>query len=321
MPVLAYAYATMSLVQIEWNELESAVSNARKSVAMAEQWNQADTLHFTLTCLSNALCAAGELEEAIEINHRSLLLAVNVSQWFYRISACDEVFLNLARGDFSAAAHRLAEIEPVVINKDRSGKFLVAKAALLYALGRYPEVITLLEGATRKPGRAGDRLSFLSLLSFQAIALYALGQVEEALDAIRRCLDLAEPEGFVRVFVARGALMLALLKIALTKGIQAEFIQRMLPAFEPPGTPRKPAGPVVSGRSSPTHTAPLLEPLSQRELEVLGFLKTHLSVEEISSELYVAPSTIRTHIRNIYSKLDVHNRIEAIQKAIELELV
>lgn len=63
------------------------------------------------------------------------------------------------------------------------------------------------------------------------------------------------------------------------------------------------------------------ELLSRRELEVLGFLNTHLTVEEISQEMYVAASTVRTHVRNIYARLGVHNRIEALQKAGELTLI
>jgi len=79
--------------------------------------------------------------------------------------------------------------------------------------------------------------------------------------------------------------------------------------------------PLPSPTQIKNESSDLTEPLSQRELEVLRFLNTHLTVVEISREMYVAPSTIHTHVRNIYGKLGVHNRIEAIQKASELRLI
>ena len=65
----------------------------------------------------------------------------------------------------------------------------------------------------------------------------------------------------------------------------------------------------------------LIEPLSARELDVLRLLRTELSVPEIADELIIAPSTVRSHIKNIYSKLDVHSRLEAIHRAADLDII
>jgi ATP/maltotriose-dependent transcriptional regulator MalT len=145
LPVLAYAYATMSAVQCEWNHVETAVALARQSLTLAEQWRQADTVHFALTCLSQALCAAGDLEAAFAANQRAMQLGVNVSPWFYRLSVLDEVLMNLAKGEVTAAAQRFAELEPSVDEQSKKGMFLVTKSALLYAQGRFSDTLLVID--------------------------------------------------------------------------------------------------------------------------------------------------------------------------------
>jgi LuxR family maltose regulon positive regulatory protein len=110
--------------------------------------------------------------------------------------------------------------------------------------------------------------------------------------------------------------MARLLQTALRQGIEPKYIIELLSAFNlhlesyESGTP-----------ASRYSGANLIEPLSERELEVLRFLNTNLSTPEIADEMILAPSTIRTHVRNIYAKLGTHGRIEAIQKAKDLNLI
>jgi len=320
LPVLAYAYATISLVQLEWNEVETAVASARKGVAMAEQWKQADTLHFALTCLSNALCAAGDLEEACAVNRRSSEFAVNVSSWFYRISACDEIRLQLMQGNVAAAAHRFAEIEPLVEDAAIKAVFLYTKASLLYAQGHYLDTILVLQEPVREYEREGLGWYLLKLLLLQALALRALGK-EEALGIVEHCLTMAKPEGYVRIFVDHGAPMVELLRAALQQGIEPDYVNKLLLAFNHPEVSQT-LKPSLLPKIHPTvQKTDLVEPLSERELQVLRLLDSPLTSEEISRELYVSVHTVRTHIRNIYSKMDVHRRIEAIRKAKDIGLI
>jgi len=104
----------MSLVQLDWNNVEGALSSAWQAVALAEKWKQADALHFSLTVLSKALCATGELEEAFAVNRRAMQLAASVSNWFVRLSMYNEVWFNLVKGDVSLAAQWFKEIEPLI---------------------------------------------------------------------------------------------------------------------------------------------------------------------------------------------------------------
>ncbi len=321
LPVLAYAYATMSMVQREWNELDAAIYNAREGVALAEQWRQADTLHFSLTCLSEALCAAGALEEAFAANHRAMLLATDVSPWFFRLSACDEISLNLAKGDLSAAARRFEELDPLVKGLGRRGHFLVVKASLMYAQGRYAELVLELEEATNQIKNQGNVWARMNLMPLYSLALQAFGREEEAIEVIADCLANGKGEGFTRIFVEHGTQMFRLLQAAAQRRIEVEYINKLIPAFNIPVSPAVSAMP-DSLETQPRYPgATLIEPLSERELQVLRLLDSPLTSEQIGRELYVSVNTIRTHIRNIYAKLDVHGRLEAIQKARDLKLI
>jgi LuxR family maltose regulon positive regulatory protein len=120
-------------------------------------------------------------------------------------------------------------------------------------------------------------------------------------------LTLAEPEGYVRMFVDEGPPMAHLLEAAAKHGIAPDYVRQLLSALGKPEdrTPVKQA---------------LIEPLSERELEVLRLLRTDLDGPEIARELVVSLNTMRTHTKNIYSKLGVDNRRAAVRRAEELHL-
>jgi len=321
MPVLAYAYGTMSLVQLEWNEVESAISSARESVALAEEWKQADALHFALTCLSQALCAAGDLEPAFAVNQRAMQLALQVSSWFYRLSALNEVRLDMAKGDIDAADYKMKELESLVTERDKRYTFLIYKASLLQAQGNYLEVITTIEKIIDEFEQNELNWYRLNLIPLQALASQALGREEEAIGVIGQCLTLAKPEGFVRIFVEQGAPMLRLLQVALSRGIETGYIHKLLPAFTNfESAPQSDISTTI--RIQPTfQTANLAESLSEREIQVLRLLDSALTSEEIGRELFVSVNTVRTHIRNIYAKLGVNRRGDAVQRAQNLDLM
>jgi LuxR family maltose regulon positive regulatory protein len=123
-----------------------------------------------------------------------------------------------------------------------------------------------------------------------------------------RALALAEPEGYVRTFVDEGAPMASLLRAAARRGIAPSLVRRLQAAFD--GT--EAVGPV--GR-------PLVEPVSERELDVLRLLAGDLDGPDIARELVVSLATVRTHTRNIYAKLGVNNRRAAVRRAAELGLL
>ena len=176
------------------------------------------------------------------------------------------------------------------------------------------ELLTRLLAAAEAEERTG---SSIEVLVVQALAYEAKGALAGAIASLERALILAEPEGYVRIFADCGPPMARLLKEAMTRGITPAYTQQLLVALETWGQqPKAPSPPP----HSLTHS-PLIEPLSQRELEVLRLLNTELSGPEIARELVVALSTVRTHTKRIYSKLNVTNRRAAVKRAVELELI
>jgi LuxR family maltose regulon positive regulatory protein len=150
--------------------------------------------------------------------------------------------------------------------------------------------------------------SVIEVLILQALAHQALADGPAALGALHRAVTLAEPEGYVRVFAEEGPPMVALLKALVKQSATAGYVRRLLAA-----TTR-----------TQTHETPgqkLVQPLSDRELDVLRLLGTDLDGPDIARELFVSLNTLRTHTRNIYAKLGVTNRRAAVRQAHDLKLL
>ncbi|MFC1959913.1 LuxR C-terminal-related transcriptional regulator [Chloroflexota bacterium] len=150
--------------------------------------------------------------------------------------------------------------------------------------------------------------SVIEILMLQAFAHQAQGNISLALAPLERALTLAEPAGYFRIFVDEATPMATLLREAAKHGIAPHYISQLLQALEK-----------TEGRPSANQF--LSEPLSKRELEVLALLRTELNGPEIAQELLVSLNTMRTHTKNIYSKLGVNNRRAAIRRAEELDLL
>ena len=161
------------------------------------------------------------------------------------------------------------------------------------------------------------RGSTLDILLGQALAYEAQGNRPQALAALKRALSLAEPEGYVRMFLDEGSSMAQLLLKAAVSRIMPDYTGKLLAAFE--AEQLRSAG--ESPLPTPPASQPPIEPISQRELEVLRLFKTELSGPEIARELVIALSTVRTHTKSIYSKLNVNNRRAAVKRAEELHLI
>jgi LuxR family maltose regulon positive regulatory protein len=170
------------------------------------------------------------------------------------------------------------------------------------------EVMGLLKRLLQAAEEGGRMGSVIEILVLQALAHEAQVNIPLALAPLERALALAEPEGYVRIFVDEGPPMAALLREAAKHGIAPHYVSRLRAAFG------KAEG------ATPT-TQLLIEPLSERELEVLRLLGTELNGPEIARELMVSLNTMRTHTKNIYSKLGVNNRRAAVRRAEELDLL
>lgn len=173
--------------------------------------------------------------------------------------------------------------------------------------------LTLLERLL-KAAEAQKRMgSMLEILVVQALAYQAQGDIPRALVSLERALTLAEPEGYIRFFINEGLPMAALLREAAKHSIALNYVRQLQAAF---GKTESATG----GRDKQSVTQPLIDSLSERELEVLRLLRTELDGPEIARQLQVSLNTMRTHTKNIYNKLGVNTRRAAIRRAEELDL-
>ena len=186
---------------------------------------------------------------------------------------------------------------------------LIALARVLIAQGERERALALLArllGAAEAGGRMGRVIEMLAL---QALALHAHGQEAEALVALERALRLAEPEGYIRTFVDEGAPMAALLQQAHASSSVPSYVAKLLAAFpdEDEGERLEDKWKAASSQvlNPQSFTPSLVEPLTARELEVLGLLAAGASNDEIARRLIVSLGTVKKHISNIFGKLDV----------------
>ena len=189
-------------------------------------------------------------------------------------------------------------------------------ARLLIALDRAAEAMPLLTrllGFAITMERHGDELRYLVLM---ALAQQALGDAQAALDYLNRALALAEPQGYVRLFVDEGLPMATLLDGAIAANSAPEYAGRLLAAF-----PKHVLSAVPSAQDLPVYQPSSTESLSGREIEVLRLVAEGYKYQEISERLVVSINTVRHHIRNVYGKLDANNRTQAIARAKELHVL
>jgi LuxR family maltose regulon positive regulatory protein len=159
--------------------------------------------------------------------------------------------------------------------------------------------------AAEADGRLGTALEILVLL---ALARQREGDTGAAMAALSRALELGEPEGYVRIFTGQGPAMAPLLTEAARRGVSPLYAARLTGS----------TGPLPAG---PTRRDTLVDPLSDRELDVLRLLASELSGPDIARHLVVSLNTVRTHTKNIYAKLGVGSRREAVRRADELGLL
>jgi len=314
LPTAGYAHIQMSRVLSERNDLEAAHWHARRGIELSQRWGQADILEFGYLHLARILYRQQALESLLEVTREINQIISTLPTWFAPTVTEVEVMYHLASGD-AEGAFRFVQEQGVgtfeSISLDRYYPFFTF-VRLLTIQGkddpsRLDEALELLARLLSTAEETGATGYVIESLVLQAMALQAKGERDQALIALERALSLAEPECYVRTFVDEGAPMGELLREPAVKGIAPQYVSKLLSALE---------------TTSPyPHTPTLIEPLSERELEVLRLLATSLPTAEIANELFITVNTLRTHTKNIYGKLDVHSRREAVAHAQELGLL
>jgi LuxR family maltose regulon positive regulatory protein len=198
---------------------------------------------------------------------------------------------------------------------------MMAEKTALTILDQALDLLAHLESAARRGSRTGSLIEILALKAlvfYQRFSISKPGDSKSELPAevgaaLDECLALAEPEGYIRTFIDEGESMRHLLVAYGRKPLQLtrkSYIARLLAAF-----------PGASTTGSLATRPGLIEPLSEREQEVLAMIAAGLSSQDIAHKLIVAPGTIKAHIATIYRKLDVHSRTQALAVAKALHLL
>jgi LuxR family maltose regulon positive regulatory protein len=174
------------------------------------------------------------------------------------------------------------------------------------------EIGSLLERLLKAAEEGGRMGSVIEILALQAIAHNTQGDIPSALLPLQRALQLAEPQGYIRMFLDEGKSMMGLLREASTHKIIPGYTDKLLAAFQAERQESK---------GKPERPQPLIDPLSQRELEVLRLVAQGRSNQEICERLFLALDTVKGHNRRIFDKLQVQRRAEAVARARELGLI
>jgi LuxR family maltose regulon positive regulatory protein len=304
-------------VLAEQGDLDDALKKTWKGKELA-QGGDIGILNWCNLCLIVVLFSSGDFEGVeVIINEIEEFGFHRLPPWVTSRIKTWQLRLWLAQGKIEETSQWLAKQGLEVTGKPDRGnewEYLVL-VRFLIATGHPSDTFDLLERLYSNANSRGHISRVIEILNLQALALQAQGDTEKAMTMLEQALSLAEPRGFLYIFVNEGPPMARLLYEALARGIFMEYARKLLAAF-PEDDPEKD---FKSKSADPD--SEWIEPLSERELEILQLIADGLSRQEIANHLFISLNTVKTHTRNIYSKLGVHKELQAVGKAKSLGLL
>mgnify|MGYP001817178946 CR=1 FL=1 len=323
LPVAGNAHIRMAMALRQRNELDAATHHLTQGLELGNLFGNPRSGYLALARLcqaqgdwDGAIRAIRDAErqrpglgaafDIMEMEHCRLWLALVQSS---TLAGSSRPRLGQAGQALSAASRWVqesgltADDEPTF---DLEPEHILLARALI-ALNRPVEATVLLERLLLAAEAGGRTERSIEILVLRALAFQALGDASQALASLERALSLAEPEGYVRFFLDEGQAMMSLMRQAASGDTAPEYARKLLAAF------------VIPARETPAQS--LIDPLSERESQVLQLLTTDLSGPEIAEKLMVSVNTVRFHTKNIYGKLGVNSRRQAVARAERLGLL
>jgi len=308
-PMSGRLQVELGTLHYERNNLEAALHHLEEGINVARPWGYMDALLPGHRVLAQLRVAQGDWSGAFSILDELTKLGGSNPDTGMALEAF-RARLWTAQGNVEAAGlwaetselqvdgklDYLREEENIIL-----ARVLMAQRKWDVAVGFIGRLLEVTESGERW-GRV------IELLILRALALDALGQLDEELEPLARALTLAMPQGYVRIFVDEGEPMAQLLYRAVAHGITPSYTGKLLTSLQ--YSESVPVPPTGIQESKPG----IIEPLSAREIEVLDCLAEGLSNREIAQRLTISLTTVKTHTRNIYRKLDVNNRTQAVAK-------
>lgn len=304
-PILCLAYYDLAVIHHEWNNLQKAWECCEQGFTLSER---SGNLEFQQAgYLLRAILAHARGDEAGTIP--ALAEADRMAHDFPAVirsrNAAFGVQLALARNDPSMLSDWSAQVNAEVDSHSFYRFMGLTQARLLIAQGKKDAAAEVLKANYETASHSDWGYGMIVVRILQSLAAKT---TDDAMQFLSDALRLGQPENFICSFVDAGGELIPILQAALRRGVEPEYAGRILSALG-------------AGQHSETRTqAGLVEPLSQREIEVLRLVTAGLSNREIAGELVISPGTAKTHIHNLCGKLGVRNRTEAAMRAKELGL-
>lgn len=297
-------YRHLSNIEYELNNLSEAEFYARMAVTSCQQSGEKEALYIAYAVLAKVCLGFGEIKKSDQY--------LNLMTDLLERTATDGLVIgNNIRNHFHLLQGRTEGSETWVSERGLTPNDLLDYtkrleyqnfARLLAFQGNYSQALKVINSILLEIEKVGDKWHYLRGKILQAKILHWMNKPEEALHALQEALDLASPEGYIRSFLDEGDAIPQLLYLALQKGIYPEFCNTLLENFD------------LQTEKNPSKYN-LVETLSERELDVLFHIAQGCSNKEIAQELLLSLSTIKSHARNIFGKLGVKSRTEAVAKA------
>jgi LuxR family maltose regulon positive regulatory protein len=324
-------YSGISELHRERGDLETAAQDLLTGKKLGEQVELPDWQHRWYIAQARLHETKGDLDGALDLLEEAERRFVRTPVPIIRPIAALKTRIRIAQ-DKIAEALDWVRTRDLSVDDDISylhefehmtlARVLIAQEKRGLVDGSIHDAQGLLERLLQAAEEGGRKGSVIEILVLQALAHEAQGNYPPALVSLERALTLAEPEGYVRIFVDEGEAMRLLIEKQSRNRDHplSGYADKLLAAFTQPVAAPKSARP-GQARAIIHQKSDMIEPLSERELEVLRLLRTDLNGPEIARECMVSLSTVRTHTQNIYAKRGVNNRRTAVRRAVELDLL